>query len=293
MITLISGEPYQAGQYIEKLKKRNKSRGLTREYLHFSDIEEDWQKYIHMALAKQSLLSKGIYVVLQIEEARHLAALRKNLPDIKEKEELLLYAPSLNVTGKTKGVNKHTHFSTPQGREIQQWALKELERHKEELPDKRIINTFLDALPSSIKTLHPVVQEIEKLILAGEHYPELIERQREARPFLLTDALAKKDRQGALALLEKEFGQGQKAFDIVHRIIWQLRVLLVVSGAEKNQALSLHPFIIKKARASLRAFKNGEDRKMFLDAISLYENLLYSSLPPELLLCRFFFLLGR
>lgn len=303
MITIISGEPYQAHQYLAELRTQKSGEGFEVYSLDAEELGEAFSRTLADLLAGQTLFRRKKFVAARVKDGKVALDFIKEYAGRAGDNALVFYAPGEKALAvKDAGVEAH-HFGVPSGQELKTFIVSELGKRGVKALSG-FAASLLSSLPRQLATLYPVIQEIEKYSLAPSHYDALAASEVRPNPFGITEAFARKEIKNLFILCEKELTEGQKPFDILTRIIWQLRVLLVVSDyfvetspAYKLKAesykLSYHPFVIKKAREALRAFWGDDLQTVFLDAISFYEKMLFSSLPSQLLLSQFFLRISR
>jgi len=289
MITIISGEPYQAHQYLIKLRAQKGAEGFEFYSLDAEELGDAFSRTLADLLSGQTLFKRRKFVAVRIHEAK---VAREFLQDHETRvgdNTLLFYAPGEKSFALKHADVETNHFAVPNGSSLKAFIASELAKRNIKQASSFVSELF-SSLSRQLSTLYPVVNEIEKYALAREHYPMLAVRDSQQNPFGITDAFAKKDIKRIVTVCEKQFQEGEKPFDILTRIIWQLRVLLLVRDntlRPEGYTLSLHPFVIKKAREALRTFWGSELEAVFLEAIFFYERILFSSLPSELLLSQF------
>ena len=231
MIFTISGEPYQAHQFFEALRAEKREQGFELYALDAQDLGEAFSRTLADLLCGQTLFKKPKFIGVRVADAKvaydfldaHALRVGENV--------LVFYAPGERVfTYKSSGI-EIKHFTLPTGQNIKSFVARELGARGGR-PSPLFIASLISSLPRTLSTLYPVIQEIEKYTLAGEHYAELEIRQSFSNPFALTEALSRKDIPASLVAIEKQIQEGQQALDIMNRVIWQLRVLLLVSDAK-------------------------------------------------------------
>ncbi|MCA9375609.1 MAG: DNA polymerase III subunit delta [Candidatus Doudnabacteria bacterium] len=96
-----------------------------------------------------------------------------------------------------------------------------------------------------------------EVLVVGEVHDEI---------FLLTDALARRDRTAALQLLHRQLEKGASAHYLHSMFVFQIRNLLLISdGLSRGlseQAIAkeagLHPYVVKKTAQVAKKFKEGQ-----------------------------------
>ncbi len=129
--------------------------------------------------------------------------------------------------------------------------------------------------------------EIDKLLAAAPDQTItsasvqlLTQSVRQDNIFKLTDALAQRNTATALMLIRDQLSLGTTPVELLSKIIWQFRTLLLVknftetNGEAYNSAriaaqLKLHPFAVKKALASGERYNLAQLKKMYDQLIGL------------------------
>ncbi|MBI3335361.1 MAG: hypothetical protein HY001_02590 [Candidatus Portnoybacteria bacterium] len=290
MIYIVSGEPYQASQFVKKLKEQKIKEGFEYYSFNIEDEGEEIGKRILGLLGTPSLFGRKKFIVLHDYEFTFGKYFLEEFFEKVGTNDILFWTAVKKRVSAAQGEVSISHFEIPKGEGLKTFIAEEF-RARGARSDYQMTQRFTRNL-YQLPSLYPIINEIEKISLAPAYEKELLTLENGLTPFSLTDALAKRDVSALLRILEKQLQQGEKPFDILSRIIWQLRVLLLVSSSYQLPAtsyqLNLHPFIIKKAREALRFFSLQELKNFYLKAISLYGEILFSSLPSDLLLSRFF-----
>lgn len=281
---LITGEPYQAGQSLNEYKASFISQGY--EYYSFDISDNQDISPITLLLASQGLFNKAKCVMVRVQKAETIRALFEQHQENIGDNVLIFFAPGQRALKISHKLLKNTHVEVPEGMALRTFIEQALIARQIK-PSPSIISLFA-TFPVKKNGMGALVNEIEKFSLAPTQYPELRIMEGEENPFAITDALSKRNPARALALLEKELTGNQKAVDVLNRILWQLRVLLLVASVPARTPLSFHPFVIKKAREAIGFFSLSELTQLYLKAILLYERLLFSGLPSQILLSQFF-----
>lgn len=288
MIYLVSGEPYQAEQCIKELKGKKLEEGF--EYYSF-DAEENVEESIFTLLDSPSLFNKNKIILARISDYVFFETFVEAHKNGIGEDFVIFFAPSLKkISLKFSAVHiSLRHFIIPKGEILKEFIVKECNNRGMKL-NNETLNRFLFG-GRSLTDLFCIVNEIEKIYLAPVHYKEIETFAKIENPFELTNALTRKKKDEVLKLFEYEFQNGSKPIEMMSRILWQLRVLILVSTYNPQSAtykLPFHPFVIQKARQAFGLFSLLELKELYINAISLYEQLIFSSLPSQLLLSRFF-----
>jgi DNA polymerase-3 subunit delta len=115
---------------------------------------------------------------------------------------------------------------------------------------------------------------------------------RQARAFDLTDALAQRDRQRALALLHELLASGESPLGLVALTAYQTRTLMQVKalaerGLRPQQIAStagMSPFVVEKSLALARRFSFGQLESAHRALLEIDTGLKRSRMTPEMAL---------
>lgn len=163
--------------------------------------------------------------------------------------------------------------------------------------------------PDALKLLTDLVgsnlwqmsSEIDKLLafvkgqeITLEEINSLVKTKLDEDVFKLTDALGQKNKAAALKLISDQLQSGTAPTELLAKITWQFRNLLVVKGfTEANGSgydpsslsyqLGLHPFVVKKTMAQVRDHSFTELKKNYQALLKIDRQLKTSQLDPEVL----------
>ena len=285
MITIISGELYQAQEYLEELKRDAQEKGL--EYYRVDGEEEsDIVRRVSDLVSARTLFQKEKFIVLQAVSFEAIKEMCQELHDRVGESVLIFFALEVRVGKLSQKGIVHKHFEMPKGAKLSSWIKKEWR----DCTSEALL--YLQSIAGQFNSLYPLKNEIEKMRVAKRQYHAMLYAfGKPESAFALTDGFLARDMKKTLSALETQLQVGEKPFDIISRVVWQVRVLVLVQDYALNPkpyTLSLHPFVIKKAQQALRFFTGREVNNLFLKTISLSEKILFSSLPSEVLLSLFF-----
>ncbi len=90
-----------------------------------------------------------------------------------------------------------------------------------------------------------------------------------SNPFLITDALLKKDKKNVWVLYRKEIDAGESAEALLGRFIWAIKTLVLVVKYPKESAgsLGIAPFVYSKTKSVSNNWKPGEPEKFYSDML--------------------------
>ncbi|MEK9147795.1 MAG: hypothetical protein AAB593_02720 [Patescibacteria group bacterium] len=188
----------------------------------------------------------------------------KNTDDV-----IIFYSPEIKLISKFKDI-KQIRFTVPKKQELINFIKQEF-NYRGASADNFLSRYKFQIINYKLQSLHPLINEIEKYSLSNfSNSSELWSIENDLEPFALTNALSQRDYKKALLLVERQISQKQDPISIVSRILWQLRVLLLVSENSK----AFHPFVAQKALSSIKNFKNNEIAYLYQKAVELYENVI-------------------
>jgi DNA polymerase-3 subunit delta len=143
--------------------------------------------------------------------------------------------------------------------------------------------------------------EINKLIayspdkqITVEDVEQLVKTKLDDDIFRLTEALGQKNKHLALKLISDQLKSGTSPTELLSKIIWQFKNLLLVknfveengSGYVSNRLtyqLGLHPFVIKKTVAQVRNHQVADLKKIYHHLMTIDYKIKTSQTNPEVL----------
>jgi DNA polymerase III subunit delta len=187
-------------------------------------------------------------------------------------------------------------FAVPKGSQLESWMTQRAQRHGAQLaPDAMRLLT--DYIGSDLRVL---AQEIEKLAtyvgsggrIAAAEVQLLTPITERAGVFDLTDALARRDRARALALLHDLLDAGESPLGIVALTAHQTRTLLQVKSlAEQGlrapqiaQQAGMAPFVVEKSLSLARQFTFAQLESAHRSLLEIDTALKLSKMTPEMAL---------
>ncbi len=191
------------------------------------------------------------------------------------------------------------HFAKPTGAKLNQWIIKSAQAKGASI-DPAAVNLLVSIVGDDLWRLQ---QELDKLALYSngaitkQAVLDMVEEVVGDEIWGLVDAIARGNKQLALQMLRRQFQQGTDWQEIFNKIVWQLRVLLMVKRASSKispansyqlaQQLDLHNFVVKKALAVMRYFSFDKLSRLYYGLLDLEIELKKSKISPEILLSRF------
>jgi DNA polymerase-3 subunit delta len=163
--------------------------------------------------------------------------------------------------------------------------------------------------PSALKLLVDLVgndlwqmnSEIDKLIslsknqaINEENIKSLIKTKIDEDIFKLTDALGQKNKKLALKLISDQLKSGTAPTELLSKIVWQFKNLLLVkefveknglgySSSRLNYQLGIHPFVIKKTMAQIKNHHLDDLKKTYAGLLQIDYKIKTSQIEPEVL----------
>jgi len=262
LIQIITGESYQCHKQLNEIKKQYQNN----KYCVFS-VEEKGIKELNNIIREQDLFQSSKLILVRDWKENELKEMLKIIKDTDD--EIIFYGPEIKLKSKFKDI-KHLNFNIPQSQELINFIKQEFQ-DRNISADNFLLHSKFKIQNSKFQSLWPLMHEIEKYSLSNSSISaELWSIEDNLDPFALTNALSQNDYKKALLLVERQISQKQEPIVIVSRILWQLRVLLIVEENPK----AFHTFVAQKARSSIKNFKNNEIKNLYQKAIELYENVI-------------------
>jgi len=123
---------------------------------------------------------------------------------------------------------------------------------------------------------------------------ELVKNKLEADIFKLTDALGQKNKKLALKLISDQLRGGTSPTELLAKITWQFKNLLLVKSFMEDHGssypsprltytLGIHPFVIKKTMAQARFHQLPTLKKIYRHLITIDYKIKTSQINPEIL----------
>lgn len=181
--------------------------------------------------------------------------------------------------------------------EVKKWAITEIKKRK-----GKINSAALSLLTDFISNdLWQMSSEIDKLLaykknqeITVEDIQNLVKTKLDDDIFKLTDAIGQKDKKLALKLIADQFKSGVKPTELLAKIIWQFKNLLLVKSFVSNQGtgypterlvyqLNLHPFVVKKTSAQIKNYNLADLKKIYSQLLKIDYKIKTSQVDPEVL----------
>lgn len=280
MIIFLYGEDsYRISQKLQEIingyKKKNPS-GLN----FFSyDLSGDSLKELKDKLTNTSLIPEKKLIVLKnvlkINPEVTLEIFRSQ--NISKRDDIIIIAISFSNTDGgelsnylMKKPNQTQNFKLLKEYEVKNYAKKLLS-----LSTVDLTGEALDFLISNCGyNLWLIDSEIKKLanfkvdgVISKSQVEELLIPNPKHNIFELTDALGRKNKEGALIALYKTLENGENPTELLGLLAWQVRNIL--NFKVSPDSLKLHPFVLAKVKESAGLFSTDELNKILLKIINL------------------------
>jgi len=89
--------------------------------------------------------------------------------------------------------------------------------------------------------------------------------------FAICDAVAEKNKSRAWLLFQKALLSGVPAEEVFYKIVWQIKVLLLIKKVPKETGL--HPFVVQKNLAVVKNFTEKELINYSFELLKIYHNI--------------------
>lgn len=165
------------------------------------------------------------------------------------------------------------------------------------------------ASPSAIRLLSDLVEndlwqlstEIDKLIafasgkqITDQHIKKLVKTKLDDDIFKLTDAIGQKNKALALKLISDQLSSGTAPVELLSKITWQFKNLLLVKSFVEEQGggygdsslgyqLGLHPFVVKKTMSQVQNHDYNDLKTIYNNLMTIDFKLKTSQVDPEVL----------
>jgi DNA polymerase-3 subunit delta len=188
------------------------------------------------------------------------------------------------------------HFPELKGSQVESWLLRRAQTLGVRLAPDAAHTLAASAGPQ----LRPLANELDKLAtyvgaqgaITAQDVQLLSAATQPANRFELADALARKDRTRALALVHDQLEAGESALAIIGQIAYQTRSLIQVKalsergmrGGQIAQTVGMSPYIVEKSVALARQFTFAQLVATHRALLEMDSALKLSKLTPEMAL---------
>ncbi len=180
--------------------------------------------------------------------------------------------------------------------ETRAWAAAEIKKRGGKI-ESAALELLADFVGNDLWQLN---SEIDKLISYAKDRPikladvqDLVKTKLDEDIFKLTDSIGQKNKKLAINLISDQFKSGVAPTELLGRIIWQFKnLLLVKSFVDKNgpgypaerlsQQLYLHPFVIKKTMLQAKNYNMSDLKKIYSQLTQIDHKIKTTQLDPEI-----------
>ena len=282
MIKLLFGE--------DTFRSKNKLREEVEEYkkahqeeVSVNDIEASEVDYLDFKdqFRQASMFAERKLVILRFifEEEEFKEKFEEDAEQWNDSEDLIiLFSEEVKKSDSLfKFIKKNAEweqFEPLEGKELKEWVTNRLEDNNAKI-NKNALSTLIDYVGGD---LWRMANEIEKLVnyqkegtISKKDVKLLVKPDLEADIFNTIDALAFKNNQKSLNLIQKQLDQGDSPLYILSMINYQLRNLLTVKQLQQQgkrfqqikKETDLKSFVIKKTLKQCRNFSLEEIKKIY------------------------------
>lgn len=194
------------------------------------------------------------------------------------------------------GTGHVRQFTPPKGSDLERWIAERAKKGGSLITSEA---SKMLALYAG-ENLRLLASEIEKLSLyVGQEgtidakaVRLLTPEAQQARIFDLTDALSRRERAQALAILHELLGKGEPPVGLTAFIGSQVRTLLLIKDLSERglrppqiaEAAGIHPFVVNKTLPLVRRFSSSQLKSAYRATLSVDTALKRSRMPAELAL---------
>ncbi len=297
IIFLYGPDTYRSRQklaeIIKNYKKIHKS-GLNLKYFNTEEISfenlEDDIKQISMFKEKKLLVLVNAFSNSEFKEK-----FLKKKDVFSKSENIIIFYEEGEVSKKDslfaflKKNSKSQEFNLLDNTRLKYWVRNEFK--------KRNVNIEEDALEKLILFVHnnlwQMVNEIDKLINFTNGKPVrmrdvelLVTPMIETDIFKTINAIATRDKEKALGLINRHLEKGDSPFYLFSMINYQFRNLLIIKDLYERRLspftlTKLHPFVIKKSSILARKFNTFELKNIYQKIFRIDLNIKTGKIEPE------------
>lgn len=121
-------------------------------------------------------------------------------------------------------------------------------------------------LKEGIKLLGKLSEKSQEINLADK------EKKEAFNIFSLTDAVAERNPTRAWSLYQEALRRGVGVEEVLWKLVWQIKNLLLVKTNKNSKELKLSPFVLRKAQAGAAKFEEKELASLSGQLVSIYHD---------------------
>ena len=181
---------------------------------------------------------------------------------------------------------KSQEFELLTGQKLKSWIKKEFEKYKTKI-DSKILEMLIEYVGNDLWRQSNEIRKLalfkQKKMVEVKDVKLLVKPKIETDIFKTIDAVAEKDKKGALNLLHKHLEKGDSPLYILAMINYQFRNLLMVKSSDMSK-IKIHPFVLKKSYYQSQKFTLEELKKIYQKIFQVDLDIKTGKIEPELAL---------
>ncbi|MCK4635361.1 MAG: DNA polymerase III subunit delta [Candidatus Moranbacteria bacterium] len=289
MILFFYGEEdFLAEQKVKELKNKFLAKNPTGSGLCVFEFDQEvTSQNLIDNFSEQNLFTENKLIIVKDFFANTKADDQNNLLDILKKIELsdvLVFSEKIQPrkNGRLfkwlkKNAKISKKFSKLQDKKLSDWIKKQLREIEEKVNiESKTLQELIFLTGGDLRKVDIELNKLASYVSVGEitldDIHKLVANKVEADIFQTIELVFRNDKKRAMLLLKQQLAKGDDPFYIFSMYVYQIRVLLKISGCMEQQnnaneysiakEVKLHPFVVKKSLALIR----GLSAKKFLNA---------------------------
>ena len=180
---------------------------------------------------------------------------------------------------------------------VQRWLNQEIKNRRGKI-EPAAIKLLSDLVGNDLWRLNAeldkLIAKLRGKIITQNDVSDLVQIKLEENVFKLTDALGQKNKPLALKLISDQLKSGVSPIELLAKIVWQFKNLLLVKEFSENfgfgyqterltSRLGLHPFVIKKSQEQAKFYSLPDLKKTYRQLLETDYKLKTSQIDSEVL----------
>jgi DNA polymerase-3 subunit delta len=227
-----------------------------------------------------------------------LADYAQHLPETTDLVMLVdeLLEPSHPLVQAVRAGGRAVAFTVPRGSQLEDWIARRAKDRGARIASDAV-RLLVEAVGENLRLLASEIEKLATSVEPGGMISAIVVREltptvRELRAFDLTDALVRRDRPRALALLHELLASGSAPLQIVGMVAYQTRTLMQVKAlaerglrpAQIAQTAGMAPFHVEKTLGLARQFSMAQLEAGHRNLLEVDTALKRSRMTPEMAL---------
>ncbi len=284
-------------EIIEKYKQKNKNcfniKFFEEENLTYRDFKEEFQqmpifKEKKLVVLKNALANQAFKELFLENSGRFIEA-----------DDIIIFCEEKDVAAKDAlaklliSDGKSQDFPLLSGSKLKAWVLTEFIKMGVQA-DAKAIEKLLEYVGNDLWQMSNEIKKISafkkssKMQLSDKEVAALVKSKIEADIFKTIDAIARRNKKEAFALIHRHLEKGDAPLYLLSMINFQFRNILIVKDLiEKGRPLShlnLHPFVVRKSQQQAQQFTLEELKKIYHKIFKADFNIKTGALGAEIAL---------